>query len=76
MGRLPVLSGRDAAKALAKSGFVQVRQSGSHIILQKRLPGTTNTLVVPDHDELANGTLRAIIRKSGLSVDEFVALLG
>lgn len=75
MGKLPVVSGRDAVKALAKAGFHQVRQSGSHIVVQKRLPGTTNTLIVPDHAELANGTLRAIIRKSGLSVDEFVALL-
>lgn len=75
MGRLPVVSGREAIKALSKAGFVEVRQSGSHVVVQKKMPGTTNTIVVPDHSELATGTLRAIIRKSGLSVDEFVALL-
>ncbi|UPT73802.1 MAG: type II toxin-antitoxin system HicA family toxin [Elusimicrobiota bacterium] len=75
MGGLPVVSGREAVRALAKAGFTEVRRKGSHIILQKILPGTTNTLIVPDHKELANGTLRAIIRKSGLSVDEFSAFL-
>ena len=75
MGRQPVVSGRKAIRALSKIGFVEVRQVGSHVVLQKRLPGTTITLVVPDHSELANGTLRAIIRKSGLTVDEFSALL-
>jgi predicted RNA binding protein YcfA (HicA-like mRNA interferase family) len=75
MGRLPVVSGREAIRALSKAGFVEMRQSGSHVVLQKKMPGTTNTIVVPDHSELAPGTLRAIIRKSGLSVDEFTALL-
>ncbi len=75
MGRLPVLSGKEAIHALAKIGFTRVRQSGSHIVLQKALPGTTMTVVVPDHTELATGTLRSIIRQAGLGVDEFVALV-
>ncbi|MFI5349538.1 MAG: type II toxin-antitoxin system HicA family toxin [Elusimicrobiota bacterium] len=75
MGRLPALSGKDAVRALAKIGFHAVRQSGSHIVLQKPIPGSSVTVVVPNHPELAKGTLRAIIRKSGLNVDEFVALL-
>lgn len=75
MAKLPVVSGREAIKALARVGFVEIRQAGSHVVLQKKIPGGTNTLVVPDHPELANGTLRAIIRKSGLTVDEFSGLL-
>lgn len=75
MGRLPVVSGPETIRALAKAGFVEKRQAGSHVVLQKKLPGTTKTLVVPNHDELANGTLRAIIRSSGLTVDEFTELL-
>lgn len=75
MGRLPALSGKDAVHALGKMGFRAIRQSGSHIVLQKSIPGSSVTVVVPNHPELAKGTLRAIIRKSGLSVDEFVALL-
>lgn len=75
MGKLPVVSGKEAIKALARAGFVEIRQAGSHVVLQKKIPGGTNTLVVPDHPELANGTLRAIIRKSGLTVEEFSDLL-
>lgn len=75
MGRLPVVSGKETIRALKKAGFAEARQAGSHIVLQKSLPGTTVTVVVPDHPELATGTLRSIIRKSGLSVDEFIALL-
>lgn len=75
MGRLPVVSGREAIKALSKVGFIEIRQSGSHIIVQKKIPGSTNTIPIPNHSELMPGTLRAIIRKSGLSVDEFTALL-
>lgn len=75
MGKLPVVSGREAIKALSRAGFVEIRQAGSHVVLQKKIAGGSNTLVVPDHPELATGTLRAIIRKSGLTVDEFSALL-
>lgn len=72
---LPSISAKDAFRAFGKAGFSRVRQSGSHVVLQKKLPGTTVTLVIPSHSELAKGTLRALIRKAGMSVDEFVALL-
>lgn len=49
------------------------RRKGSHIILEK--PATFHTLSVPDYDELDPGTLRSLIRKAGLTVDEFAALL-
>jgi predicted RNA binding protein YcfA (HicA-like mRNA interferase family) len=75
MSRLPSLSGKEAIRALGKTGFRQIRQAGSHIVLQKAIPGSTITVIVPNHPELAKGTLRSIIRKSKLSVDEFVALL-
>ena len=75
MSRLPSLSGKEAIRALEKFGFMRVRQAGSHIVLQKRIPGSTITTVVPNHPELAKGTLRSILRKAGLSVDEFLNLL-
>jgi predicted RNA binding protein YcfA (HicA-like mRNA interferase family) len=50
-----------------------VRQRGSHTILVK--PGHIATLSVPDHREIAKGTLRSLIRSSGLTVEEFIALL-
>jgi predicted RNA binding protein YcfA (HicA-like mRNA interferase family) len=73
MSTLPQISGRECAKTLSKAGFTLKRQQGSHMILRRDDPFTQ--LVVPDHKELDRGTLRAIIRQSGLSIDEFVKLL-
>ena len=74
MSVLPRLSGRGVVKALARVGYEQDRQRGSHIILrQKSYPH--RRITVPDHKEVAKGTLRAIIREAGLTVDEFKALL-
>jgi predicted RNA binding protein YcfA (HicA-like mRNA interferase family) len=73
MSKLPRVSGRECAAALKKRGFQFKRQHGSHIILRRDEPFAQ--LVVPDHDELDRGTLRALIRQAGLSVDEFVQLL-
>jgi len=58
---------------LLKAGFRVSRQRGSHIVLRRDAPFAR--VVVPDHAELDTGTLRAIIRQSGLQVDEFVDLL-
>jgi predicted RNA binding protein YcfA (HicA-like mRNA interferase family) len=51
---------------MSQHGFEQVRQKGSHIIMQKKEGNTTTTVPVPDHDELRIGTLLGIIRQSGL----------
>lgn len=74
MSVLPRLSGRDAVAALAKIGFERDRQKGSHIVLRQKAP-PHRRIVVPDHRELATGTLRAIVRAAGMTVDEFNALL-
>jgi predicted RNA binding protein YcfA (HicA-like mRNA interferase family) len=68
-----MISGQQCAKALGKAGFHVRRQEGSHMILRRDAP--FGQIVVPDHKELDRGTLRAIIRQSGLSVDEFLKLL-
>jgi predicted RNA binding protein YcfA (HicA-like mRNA interferase family) len=73
MSKLPVISGKDCVKALTKIGYHFKRQEGSHIILRRDNP--FGQLVVPDHKELDRGTLRAIIRQVGISVDELVKLL-
>ena len=73
MSELPRVSGRECVQALQKAGFHFRRQEGSHIILRRREPFAQ--LVVPDHKELDRGTLRAIIRQSGLTVGEFTQLL-
>ena len=73
MSGLPRISGRECAKALKETGYYLKRQEGSHMIL--RCDDPFGQVVVPDHKELDRGTLRAIIRQSGLSVDEFIKLL-
>jgi predicted RNA binding protein YcfA (HicA-like mRNA interferase family) len=71
---LPVVSGREAVRAFGRVGYEIDRQRGSHIIL--RQPESPHRrLTIPDHKELKKGTLRALIRQAGLSVDEFLALL-
>jgi predicted RNA binding protein YcfA (HicA-like mRNA interferase family) len=73
MSKLPVVSGGQYIKALEKAGFVVYRQRGSHITLVRTDPAAQTTL--PNHKELDRGTLRAIIRQAGLSVDEFISHL-
>ena len=72
MSRLPNLSGRAVVKAFGRDGWEVARQKGSHVILVKE--GYWATLSVPDHREVAPGTLRALIRASGLTMEQFVAL--
>jgi predicted RNA binding protein YcfA (HicA-like mRNA interferase family) len=71
LGKLRVLSGRQVCDILARHGFVEMRQRGSHIIMQKQFPGTTLTVPVPNHAELRIGTLQSIIRQSGIARREF-----
>ncbi len=70
MPRLRTLSGKEVCRILESYGFENVRQRGSHVIMQFR--GTpTITIPVPLHRELAAGTLRSIIRQSGVDRGEF-----
>lgn len=71
MPKLAVLSGRDVCSILAQHGFIKIRQRGSHIVMQRNDAGTTITIPVPDHAEIRRGTLRAIIRQSGLAKELF-----
>ena len=74
MPKLPVVSGIEVVKALAKIGYDIDHQTGSHMILRQR-EAPHRRLTVPSHSELAKGTLRAIIREAGLTVEEFSGLL-
>ena len=73
MGKLGNISGKNAVKAFEKSNWRPRGQAGSHLVLTK--PGIRANLTVPLHPELAPGTLRALIRVSGLTVDAFLKLL-
>ena len=74
MSKLPVLSGKELCKVLSKIGYSIDHQTGSHIILRHRNP-PHRRLTVPDHRELAKGTLRNLIRQAGLTVETFGTLL-
>jgi len=74
LSKLPVVSGRKLCKALGKIGYFTDHQTGSHVILRQE-DSPYRRLTVPDHKEVAKGTLRAILRQAGLTVDEFRELL-
>jgi predicted RNA binding protein YcfA (HicA-like mRNA interferase family) len=71
LGKLPVMSGAEVCAILERNGFVRVRQRGSHIVMQKTAKDGTTTVPVPNHNEVKTGTLRSIIRQSGLARAEF-----
>jgi len=73
--KLPVVSGEKTIKALAKAGFVVVRQKGSHVRLEKETPDGIIKLTVPLHKTLKRRTLHIILKEAGLSVEKFTQLL-
>lgn len=74
MGKLPVVSGKEVIKALSKVDYDFDHQKGSHIIL-RLAKDPYRRVTIPNHKEIAKGTLRSIIRECGLTVDEFINLL-
>ncbi|MBM3839279.1 MAG: type II toxin-antitoxin system HicA family toxin [Verrucomicrobia bacterium] len=73
MPALPVLSGRKVVRAFEKLGWQVARQRGSHIIMVKEDQNVT--LSIPNHKEVAKGTLRSLIRAAGITIDEFTRLM-
>lgn len=71
MPALPLLRPREGVRVFEHFGWEVARQMGSHIVLTKQ--GAPATLSVPDHAEVARGSLRALIAKAGLTVEEFLA---
>jgi predicted RNA binding protein YcfA (HicA-like mRNA interferase family) len=71
MPKLPRVSGAEAVKALARLGFIQARQKGSHVVLRRGSIGC----VVPLHSELKVGTLASVLRQAQVTPEEFVAAL-
>ena len=65
-----MLSGKQLCKVLGKIDYFVDHQTGNHIILRQESP-PHRRLTVPDHKEIAKGTLRAIIRQTGMTVEEF-----
>ena len=73
--KLPVISGKEALRALERAGFVVVRQRGSHVRVKKVTSEHVIKITIPIHETLDRGTLKGIIRNAGLTVEEFVDLL-
>ena len=73
MPPVPLLRPREVLKTFEKLGWAVARQRGSHIILTK--PGRSATLSVPNHAQVARGTLRTLIARAGITVEEFLAAL-
>lgn len=73
MGKLSNISGKKAVKAFEKLGWQKRGQVGSHVVMTKE--NVKVNLSVPQHKELAAGTLRKLIGHAGVSVDEFLAML-
>lgn len=72
MPKLRPLPPAVVCRILAAHGFMRMRQSGSHIIMRRELPGGDSaTVPVPNHREVATGTLKSIIRLSNLDAGLF-----
>ncbi|HEY3137016.1 MAG TPA: type II toxin-antitoxin system HicA family toxin [Blastocatellia bacterium] len=70
MPSLPVLNGQDVVRVFESFGWTVARQKSSHIIMTKE--GGNVTLSIPNHKEVARGTLRSLIRSANLTVNEFI----
>jgi len=75
MPKLPSISGERLVRALKRAGFVELRQKGSHVSLEKRTPDKTFKTVVPQHSTLSKGTLSDILKQAGLTVEQLMELL-
>jgi len=73
MARLANIAGKDAVKAFRKAGWTSIGQVGSHHVMVRQ--GLRVNLSIPQHKELSIGTIRALIRSAGLTVEEFLSLL-
>jgi predicted RNA binding protein YcfA (HicA-like mRNA interferase family) len=72
---LPIVSGRKVIKALTKAGFKVAGRKGSHIKLKKKVDDKVFVVIVPNHAELARGTLKSILRQANIMKEDFLKLL-
>ncbi|MBS0619052.1 MAG: type II toxin-antitoxin system HicA family toxin [Spirochaetes bacterium] len=72
MPKIGIFSGKEVCAILEGLGFANIRQSGSHIIMQQKTATGTITVPVPNHKEIKIGTLQSIIRQSGAKKTNFM----
>ncbi|MFQ5789788.1 MAG: type II toxin-antitoxin system HicA family toxin [Acidobacteriota bacterium] len=75
MTKVPSINYSRIVSALQRDGWVVVRQKGSHIRLQKRLPNDVLKLIVPAHNPVKRSTLAHILKQARLSTERFLELL-
>ena len=75
MTKMPVLSGKEIIKILSKLGYQHIRTRGSHMIMIKQTEKGKKMIPVPNHNELAKGTLKAIMNQAGLTLDDLLNLI-
>lgn len=73
MPPVPLLRPHEVVRGFERLGWAVARRHGSHIVMVR--PGHLATLSIPDHPQVARGTLRSLISRAGLTVEEFVAAL-
>ena len=69
--KYPILSPKQIISALEKKGFVFVKQRGSHMKYQNE----QYTVIIPNHSEVAKGTLKSILSMANIELEEFLKLL-
>ncbi|MFH0815947.1 MAG: type II toxin-antitoxin system HicA family toxin [Methanobacteriota archaeon] len=74
MTRLPRISGKELVKILSKTGYIVIRQRGSHVRMKDTSAGARQMVTVPMHDTLKPGLLLHIIKDAGLTVDDILRL--
>ena len=75
MAKVPSLSYERIVRAFQRAGWIVVRQRGSHVRLQKRLPDKTLKIIIPAHKPVKRSTLAHILKQAEISVEDFVALV-
>lgn len=69
--KYPVLPPKDIISVLKKYGFILVSQRGSHM----KYSNGVRSVIVPNHDEVAKGTLKRILAMVGIELDDFLKFL-
>lgn len=75
MSKVPSANYPKVINALRRDGWIVIRQKGSHIRLQKRLPNEMLKIIVPAHHPIKRSTLSHILKQAHLSVEKFIELL-
>ena len=69
--KYPVLEPKEIIYTLQKVGFAFVSQKGSHM----KYSDGHHIVIIPNHDEIAKGTLKGILNQANISIDDFLKLL-